>query len=341
MSDAFNPYADLYANPSGPGDQRPTALKVVEDSGAKGTWAGRVVLVTGGTAGIGVETVRAMHSTGADVYFTARSLEKAAATKADVLKTSSGKGKLEVVEMDLDSLDSVRKAAKDFLGRSSKLNVLINNAGIMACPYSKTKDGFERQFAVNHLAHYLFTRLLLPTLISSSTPAFNSRIINVSSSGHGMSPVNFDNYNFDQPDSYDPWLSYGQSKTANIWTASYLDRALGSRGVHALSLHPGGIWTGLATYLPDELVDSWKSDERVSTQMLNPPQGAATSVWAAVAPVWEGKGGKYLTNCSIASNAAGNPEVLDPGAAPHAYDVQAEDRLWELSAKLVGVEKDV
>ncbi|KAK9440794.1 short chain dehydrogenase [Metarhizium brunneum] len=341
MSDAFHPYADLYVNPSGPGDQRPTALRVVEDSGAKGTWAGRVVLVTGGTAGIGVETVRAMHSTGADVYFTARSLEKAAATKADVLKTTSGKGKLEVVEMDMDSLDSVRKAAKDFLGRSSKLNVLINNAGIMACPYTKTKDGFERQFAVNHLAHYLFTRLLLPTLISSSTPAFNSRIVNVSSSGHGMSPVNFDNYNFDQPDSYDPWLSYGQSKTANIWTASYLDRALGSRGVHALSLHPGGIWTGLATYLPDELVDSWKSDERVSTQMLNPPQGAATSVWAAVAPVWEGKGGKYLTNCSVASNAAGTVEVLDPGAAPHAYDVQAEDRLWELSAKLVGVEKDV
>lgn len=134
MSDAFNPYADLYANPSGPGDQRPTALKVVEDSGAKGTWAGRVVLVTGGTAGIGVETVRAMHSTGADVYFTARSLEKAAATKADVLKTSSGKGKLEVVEMDLDSLDSVRKAAKDFLGRSSKLNVLINNAGAFPQP---------------------------------------------------------------------------------------------------------------------------------------------------------------------------------------------------------------
>lgn len=123
MSDAFHPYADLYVNPSGPGDQRPTALRVVEDSGAMGTWAG-----------IGVETVRAMHSTGADVYFTARSLEKAAATKADVLKTSSGKGKLEVVEMDMDSLDSVRKAAKDFLGRSSKLNVLINNAGAFPQP---------------------------------------------------------------------------------------------------------------------------------------------------------------------------------------------------------------
>lgn len=360
MSDTFSPYAELYANPSGPGDKRPTALQVVQDNGAKGTWAGKTVLITGGTAGIGVETVRALHSTGADVYFTARSLEKAAATKQDVLKTSTAKGKLEVIEMDMDSLDSVRKAAKDFLSKSTNLNVLINNAGmslvphsirkswnlhpptgIMGCPYTKTKDGFERQFAVNHLAHCLLINLLLPTLISSSSSTFNSRIVNVSSSAHRMSPVLFDNYNFDKPDSYDPWLGYGQSKTSNIWTANYIDRKYGPRGVHAVSLHPGGIWTGLQAYTPTEVTDSWKGDTTVSSQMMSPAQGAATSVWAAVGKVWEGKGGKYLAHCSVAGKIASEAALMDPGAAEYAYDVESEDRLWELSAKLVGIEKDI
>jgi hypothetical protein len=134
MSDSFNPYAQLYAKPAGPGDQRPTALQVIEDNGAKGTWAGRVALVTGGTSGIGLATVGALHSTGADVYFTARNLEKAAATKADILKASQGSGKLEVIEMDMDSLNSVRKAAKYFLNKSDRLNVLINNAGKLVMP---------------------------------------------------------------------------------------------------------------------------------------------------------------------------------------------------------------
>lgn len=156
-----------------------------------------------------------------------------------------------------------------------------------------------------------------------------------------MSPVNFDNYNFDKPGSYDPWLAYGQSKTANIWTANYIDRAFGPRGVHAFSLHPGGIWTGLQAYTPTEMLDSWKSDDNVSTLMMSPPQGAATSVWAAVGKVWEGQGGKYLADCGVAEPAGSQATVLSSGSAPHAYNAEAEDKLWELSAKLVGVEKDI
>ncbi len=129
MSDSFRPYAQLYAEPMGPGDQRPTALQVVQDNMALGEWTGKVALVTGATSGIGVETARALHATGADVYFTARDLQKGAATRESILKTSAGKGRLEVIELNLDSLESVRKAAKTFLQQSNTLNVLVNNAG--------------------------------------------------------------------------------------------------------------------------------------------------------------------------------------------------------------------
>ncbi len=130
MSDSFHPYADLYSKPSGPGDRRPTALQVVQDNGALGQWTGKVALVTGATSGIGVETARALHATGADVYFTARDLQKGATIREDILRTSGGKGRLEVIELNLDSLDSVRKAATAFLEKSNTLNVLVNNAGM-------------------------------------------------------------------------------------------------------------------------------------------------------------------------------------------------------------------
>ncbi|KAJ6441327.1 hypothetical protein O9K51_07123 [Purpureocillium lavendulum] len=337
MSSSLTPYAHLYAEPSGPGDKRPTALQVVKDNDAIGRWSGRVALVTGGTSGIGVETARALHATGADVYFTARDAQKGTATREDILKTTLGKGRLEVIELNLDSLDSVRKAAKAFLQKSSTLNVLVNNAGIMATPYSKTDDGFERQFAVNHLAHYLLTSLLLPTLESSSTPEFNSRVVCVSSSAHRYGQVRLDDYNWETPGAYGPFQAYGQSKTANIWMANYVDRVFGPRGVHALSLHPGGIWTGLQAFVPAETMATWKKHPDVDKTMLSAEQGAATSVWAAVGKVWEGKGGEYLAECAIAPPAKDLVSAMDPGAAAHAHNKEGEDRLWELSGKLVGV----
>lgn len=204
----------------------------------------------------------------------------------------------------------------------------------MATPYSRTEDGFERQFAVNHLAHYLLTTLLLPTLESSSSPQQNSRVVFVSSSGHQFSSIIWDDYNFKTRGAYDPFKAYGQSKTANIWTANYIDRTFGPRGVHALSLHPGVIWTGLQSHTDPNMVEQWKSDPKFMNAALTTEQGAATSVWAAVGKIWEGKGGKYLFDCGVGGPTKSPPGV-DSGFATFAYNPEGEDRLWELSAKLV------
>ncbi|KAG6060640.1 hypothetical protein E4U17_003812 [Claviceps sp. LM77 group G4] len=391
--DPFNPYADLYAHPAGPSDARPTAQQIIADTTDTGTgtgtgspnpWAGRVILITGGTAGIGLETVRALHRTGADIFFTGRDLNKASTIKALLLREDDSKGpprgKLEFLHLNLDSLASVRAAAQDFLARSPRLNVLINNAGVLSYPYAKTGDGFERHWGVNHLAHYLFTRLLLPIMEESSKEtggAFCSRVVNVSSSGHRQMSVRLEDYNFDDtchdgdddgdddgnddgnddddggmekkrrlPSSanlspaYSTWTAYAQSKTANIWTANYIDGVYGPRGVHAMSLHPGGIMTDLSAALPAELTSGMSEDEQIRLHCMSVEQGAATTVWAAVGDVWEGKGGKYLAHCAVAEMVPWEEDkfALSANAAAHTYDVEGEERLWELSARLVGLE---
>lgn len=209
----------------------------------------------------------------------------------------------------------------------------------MAPPYTKTVDGFERQFAVNHLAHYLLTALLLPTMISSSSPSLNSRVIFVSSSSHRYSKIRWDDYSYEAPGSYDAYKGYGQSKIGNVWTANYIDRVFGPRGVHAFSLHPGGIWSGLQTYSDPAVVEKWKHEPEVVDVMLTEEQGAATSIWAAVGKAWEGKGGEYLSECSVAPPAKDLVSALEKGVAPWIHEPESEDRLWELSAKLVGMDK--
>jgi NAD(P)-dependent dehydrogenase (short-subunit alcohol dehydrogenase family) len=205
----------------------------------------------------------------------------------------------------------------------------------MATPESKSADGFELQFAVNHLSHYALAKLLLPTLISSSSLEFKSRVVFVSSSSHRYSSIHWDNINLEGE--YDGFIAYGQSKTAEIWTSNYVDRVYGPRGVHSLSLHPGGIWTNLVAPAGAEQIEKWKQDEEIKPFMLNPAQGCATTVWAATAKIWEGKGGKYLANCSIAIPAVNLTSTLDSGVGPDAYNVDGEDRLWALSAKLTGI----
>lgn len=360
MADIFAPYISQHASPAGPGDGRPTALQIINDENLVNAWPDKVILVTGGTSGIGVETVRALHATGARLFFTARDEAKAQAVLKNVKETSVGKGTVEVLKMDMDSLESVKGAAEEFLGKSGgKLNILVNNAGIlpessgswhgrsviganwsvsgiMATPESQTVDGFERQFGVNHLAHFTLTVLLLPALISSSTSDFNSRVVNVSSSSHRYSSIHWQDFNLRR--SYDPYVAYGQSKTANIWTANYIDRNYGVKGVHSLSLHPGGIWSGLQQYADPEKLAQWKEDNEIGPLMKSPEQGASTSVWAAVAKVWEGKGGKYLADCRIAPPAKNLTSAMDDGVGPDAYNEEGENKLWALSEKLTGVE---
>ncbi|KAI8629747.1 putative short-chain dehydrogenase [Xylariaceae sp. FL1651] len=338
MSSPFDPYAEEHKAVTGPGDQRPTALKILEDNGLIQAWSDKVVLITGATSGVGIETARAMYATGAKVFVMVRDTKKMQPIVADILKSTKGTGDIDVIEMDLESLDSVRNAAKQFLDKSPKLNVLINNAGIMMCPKALTVDGFERQFGVNYLAHFTLTMLLLPTMVSSSSATFNSRVVWVSSSAHRYPDRGIDFDDIGGLKNYDPMASYGQSKLAMIWASNYLDRTYGPRGVHSLSLNPGGVWTNLGRYATPETMDNWKSDTETIRQMKSPEQGAATQVWAAAAPVWEGKGGKYLADCKLAESSKDLSSVIDGGYGEHAYDPVKEEKLWKLSLEMAKLE---
>ena len=241
-------------------------------------------------------------------------------------------GRVELLEMDNNSLSSVRAAAKAFLSKSKTLNVLVNNAGIMATPEGKTKDGFESQFGVNHLAHFLFFNLLKETMIASSTPEFQSRVVNLSSSGHLAGEVQFGNYGFEKGN-YSPWAGYGQAKTANIYMANEIENRYGKQGLHGLSLHPGGIWTGLQKYVSPEQMAQWQARPGVELYMKSTEQGAATSVLAAVGKIYEGKGRLYLDNCEVAPPT----EDGDGGHSKYAFDKEKEARLWNDSLKMVGL----
>jgi NAD(P)-dependent dehydrogenase (short-subunit alcohol dehydrogenase family) len=266
------------------------------------------------------------------VYGAVRNLEKARQALQDDLEP----GKLDLIHLDNNSLASVRAGAADFLSKSSILNVLVNNAGVMMTPEGRTQDGFETQFGVNHLAHFLLFQLLKPTLLASATPAFASRVINVSSSSHHDGPrIFFDNINLSGI--YTPRLSYGQSKLANIHMANEIERRYGAQHLHAFSVMPGGIATGLGQFLPQELIESWLADEEFMRAWKSPEQGAATQVWAAVGKELEGKGGAYLEDCRVASKAVeGNPNF---GYTEAAYDEGSEKKLWEASCEMVGVEE--
>ncbi|KAG7146990.1 Oxidoreductase calI like protein [Verticillium longisporum] len=227
-------YAASHVSTQGPGDARPTALQVVEDEGLVNQLAGKVVLVTGANSGIGVETARAIHATGATLYITARDSAKAQQAIENIKNGPGPKSDapIHAIELRLDSFASVRAAAKAFHDKGDKLNLLILNAGVMATPEWKTEDGFEAQFGTNHLGHFLLFQLLKPDLLAASTPDFQSRVVSVASSAHRYSKVRLDDLNFEK-DPYEPWTAYGQSKTANIYFANEVERRYGSKGLHA------------------------------------------------------------------------------------------------------------
>jgi NAD(P)-dependent dehydrogenase (short-subunit alcohol dehydrogenase family) len=288
---------------------------------------GKVALVTGGSSGLGQETARVLAARGAHVILTARDVPKGESVAAGI-RASTGNERVEVEELELGSLKSVRAFARRFLARHPALHILVNNAGVMACPPAKTADGFELQFGSNHLGHFLTTCLLAPAL-RQGTP---SRVVSVSSRGHHMSPVVFEDIQFERRP-YDKWLAYGQSKTANVLLAVGLERRLGARGVHANALHPGGIMTELSRHLQGEDWEFLQTRTR-GMKFKTVEAGAATSVFAATAPELEGRGGLYLEDCHVAAvNDA--PDALD-GVKSYALDPGNADRLWEVSEKLVG-----
>lgn len=333
-------YSAVHAQPQGPGDARPTASQIIRDEGLENELSDKVFLITGCSSGIGVDTARAIAKTGARLFLTARDMSKAKDVLSDILVT----GRVELLSMDLNSLASVRKTAAEFLSKSSKLNVLIANAGMLAdgtSPESFTADGFETQFGVNHLAHFLLFELLKDALLSASTQSFNSRVVMVASSEHRSSEIFFGNYDFKSPGGpkYNGFLAYSQSKLANIYMANEIERQFGPKGLHALSLHPGGILSisGLHRNLDPDLVHTWGTDPELSKIIKNPQQGAATSVWAAIAKELEGKGGLYLEDCQISVPVKEGAGPGDSGYAVYAFDKDKEERLWNDSLKMVGL----
>jgi NAD(P)-dependent dehydrogenase (short-subunit alcohol dehydrogenase family) len=289
--------------------------------------SGKVALVTGGSSGLGQETARVLAERGAYVILTARDMPKGEAVAAGI-RASTGNQHVEVEELELGSLKDVRAFAHRVLGRHRALHILVNNAGVMACPQAKTADGFELQFGSNHLGHFLMTCLLAPALRQAAP----SRLVSVSSRGHHMSPVVFDDVQFERRP-YDKWRAYGQAKTANVLFAVGLERRLGDRGVHANALHPGAIMTELSRHLQAEDFQFLQNRTR-GTKFKSVEAGAATSVFAATAPELEGRGGVYLEDCHIAAvNDA--PDARD-GVASYALDPDSAERLWQLSEKLVG-----
>jgi NAD(P)-dependent dehydrogenase (short-subunit alcohol dehydrogenase family) len=309
--------------------------KIGSGFGAKSTAAevidgvdlgGRLAIVTGGYSGVGLETVRALTGAGASVVVPAR--------RADHARTElEGIENVEVDELHLDDLDSVRAFAERFLASGRKVDLLINNAGVMASPLFRVGPGWEGQFATNHLGHFTLTNLLWPSL------GENARVVELTSAAHRITGIHWDDLHFER-DPYDKWQAYGQSKTANSLFAVHLDELGSDRGVRAFAVHPGGIMTPLQRHLSrDEMQAAGWFDEDGNPvgEFKTPEQGAATTVWAATSPQLDGRGGVYCADCDIADIV----ESIQPGGGgvlAHAVDREAAARLWEVSAELTGAD---
>jgi len=293
---------------------------------------GRTVLVTGASSGLGAESARALAAHGASVVMTGRDLAKTERV-AGGIRSSTGNPSVEVMELHLEKPASVRAFAKAFLGRHRALDVLIGNAGVMACPLQRTAEGWEMQFATNHLGHFLLGCLLVPAL-RAAAPA---RVVSVSSAGHTFSPVVFDDIHFERRP-YDKWQAYGQSKSANVLYAVELDRRLAGQGVRAMALHPGGIVTELGRHLDEEdvrLIRARAAEHASDGQAFwkTPEQGAATQIFAATAPELDGRGGLYLEDVQVSGI---EPCPLGRGCSPWALDPEAAQRLWDVSEATLG-----
>lgn len=294
---------------------------------------GKTMIVTGGATGIGIETARALAEQGADVVIAARKPDLAQGAVDDIAKTAKGKVSWEM--LDLSSQASVRDFAKRWGERP--LHVLINNAGVMACPQAYTEDGLEMQVGTNHFGHYLLAVLLAPALEAGARQAGKpSRVVSLSSIGHRRSPVNFEDPHFrNRP--YDKWESYGQAKSANSLFAVGFDERFKDRGIRALAVMPGGIMTPLQRHMSQEEMQAmgWINEKgELRDGFKTPEQGASTSVWAAIGDELEGKGGLYLEDCAQA--VPWDSEQPWVGVMPHALDKGAADRLWALSQETTG-----
>ncbi|OBT39935.1 hypothetical protein VE00_09585 [Pseudogymnoascus sp. WSF 3629] len=335
----MSPYAASHTNPQGAGDARPTALQIIHDESRGGKLIGKVIVITGATSGIGIETARALSATGATLFLTARNLKSAESALAGILEP----GRVSVVEMDNTSFASIRTAAATILAKSeNQVNILINNAGVMGISHlTLTEDGHEVTLTTSHLSHFLLFQLLKPALLASSTPGLHSRVVNVASSAHRACVLpESDNYNF-QKGGYDIGLAYSNAKLASVYMANELDRRYGHKGLHATSLHPGGIMTRISRHVGSEFVKQFTEDPVFSKLLKSPEQGAGTTVIAAVGREWEDRGGRYLEDCVEAVRGEDDGNPLGVGFVRQTYDQEDEERLWRDSLRIVRVEEDM
>jgi NAD(P)-dependent dehydrogenase (short-subunit alcohol dehydrogenase family) len=297
---------------------------------------GRRVLVTGASAGLGVETARALAAHGAQVVGAARDLAKAEATTAPVRAQAAKGGGLELIQLDLASLASVRGCADALVADGRPFDLVIANAGVMAAPFGHTADGFETQFGTNHLGHFVFVNRIAALI------APGGRLVNVASSGHRYSDVDLEDSGFERTP-YDPMIAYGRSKTANILFAVEFDRRHKARGVRATALHPGGIQTELGRHIGadtlEQMLAKINADLAATGQPLfqwkTIPQGAATSVWAGVVASAEEVGGRYCENCHVSAVTDGLIGPVSEGVRSYALDPAHAQALWAKSEAMV------
>ena len=297
--------------------------------------SGKRILVTGASAGLGVETARALAAHGAQVVGAARDLDKARTATEEVRAQAANGGGLELVELDLASLASVRACAAALVAAGKPFDLVIANAGVMATPFGKTADGFETQFGTNHLGHFV----LVNRIASLLQPG--SRLVNLSSAGHRFSDVDLDDPNFGHTP-YAEFVAYGRSKTANVLFAVEFDRRHKAGGVRATAVHPGGIRTELGRYMTPEVTEQLISSINAAAQSAGTeafswktiPQGAATSVWAGVVAPADLVGGRYCEDCHVAAIEA-DPAVRG-GVQPYALDPERARALWAKSEEMVG-----
>jgi len=295
----------------------------------------KTVIVTGGYSGIGVETVRAFRSAGANVIVPTRDMAKAKANLAEMP---------EVVLEAMDLLDpaSIDAFAQRFLAENDALHILVNNAGVMAAPLARDARGYESQFAANHLGHFQLACRLWPALVR----ARGARVVALTSYAHRRAGIDFHDPHFERR-AYDPWVAYGQSKTANSLFAVALDSIGQRQGVRAFAVHPGGIVTDLVRHMSKEELNASKVLDEAGKPIIDPEnnkktpqQGAATSVWCATSPQLDGMGGVYCADCEIARTLPSDGSVELHGVRPRAIDPVAAGRLWQLSEQLTGATLD-
>jgi NAD(P)-dependent dehydrogenase (short-subunit alcohol dehydrogenase family) len=301
---------------------------------------GKRILVTGVSAGIGVETARSLAAHGAHVVGAARDVIKAEKAAGHIRKDAAANGgQFELIQLDLADLKSVRARAGELVAKNEPFDLVIANAGVMATPFGHTADGFETQFGTNHLGHFVFVNRIAPLMRTGS------RLINLASSGHRFSNVDLEDPNFERTP-YEPFVAYGRSKTANILFSVAFDERHRQRGVRAAAVHPGGIYTELGRHMAPGQIEAMieQMNKQLAEEGKPPfqpktiPQGAATSVWAGVVAPVDEVGGKYCENCHVGHVVADDVVIsaISEGVRGYALDSTNAAALWKKSEELVG-----